>query len=117
MQAIIAMKRYGGRRRFFPAGKPFFRPVLQKAVPCRTTGSPRWNRQTYIIVDEGGALRSYILLCQTDDEHFEFTAYSYLESQVEELSGVARISGREASFTSDAGAELSFSQAARLRFL
>ena len=48
-------------------------------------------------------------LCQTDDEHFEFTAYSYLESQVEELSGVARISGREASFTSDAGAELSFS--------
>lgn len=67
-----------------------------------------WNG-TYIIVDEDGALRSYILLCQTDDEHFEFTAYSYLESQVEELSGVARISGREASFTSDAGAELSFS--------
>lgn len=46
---------------------------------------------------------------QIDDGHFEFTAYSYLDYKVEELSGVAQISGNEASFAGDTGAALSFS--------
>lgn len=67
-----------------------------------------WNG-TYIVLTEDGALRNYIIMEQTDDAHFEFTAYSYLGSKVEELSGVAQISGNEASFTSDTGASLRFS--------
>lgn len=67
-----------------------------------------WNG-IYIILDEDGALRSYIILAQTDDEHFEFTAYSYLDQEVDELSGVAQISGTEASFVSESGASLHFS--------
>lgn len=67
-----------------------------------------WNG-TYIISNDDGTLRSYIILAQTDDEHFEFTAYSYLGHEIDELSGVAQISGREASFTSESGATLHFS--------
>lgn len=67
-----------------------------------------WNG-TYIIKAEDGSLLSYIIMEQTDDGHFEFTAYSYLDSKVEELSGVAQIAGERASFTSDSGASLTFS--------
>lgn len=67
-----------------------------------------WNG-TYIILNEDGTLRSYIILSQTDDEHFEFTAYSYLDHEIDELSGVAQVSGREASFISESGASLHFS--------
>lgn len=67
-----------------------------------------WNG-TYIILDEEGTLRNYIILAQVDDEHFKFTAYSYLDNQVEELSGVAKISEREASFISGSGTKLFFS--------
>lgn len=64
---------------------------------------------TYIILAEDGTLSNYIILAQVDDEHFEFTAYSYLDNQVEELSGVAKISDHEASFISESGTKLSFS--------
>lgn len=67
-----------------------------------------WNG-TYIVMGEDGMLRSYIMMEQTDDGHFEFTAYSYFTQKVEELSGVAQISGSEASFTGDTGAALNFS--------
>ncbi len=67
-----------------------------------------WNG-TYIILAEDGTLCNYIILAQVDDEHFEFTAYSYLDNQVEELSGVAGISDHEASFTSESGTKLFFS--------
>lgn len=67
-----------------------------------------WNG-TYTVMGEDGTLRSYIMMEQTDDGHFEFTAYSYLAHAVEELSGVAQISGDEASFTGDTGAALNFS--------
>lgn len=67
-----------------------------------------WNG-TYIVQTEDGSLRSYMIMQQIDDGHFEFTAYSYLDYKVEELSGVAQIAEDTASFTSDSGASLSFS--------
>ncbi len=67
-----------------------------------------WNG-TYVVMNEDGSLRSYIIMEQIDDGHFEFTAYSYLDYKVEELSGVAQISGNEASFAGDTGSALSFS--------
>lgn len=64
---------------------------------------------TYIIKREDGTLSNYIVMTPSDNTHFEFTTYVYLETGTSELSGVASIQDSMASFTSESGIVLHFS--------